>query len=121
MAFKWNNFIIDKYATFKTSFTLKTTIPADKTGYSARMLIRNSFEDPTVLCELSTGNGRLSLTGSDINSVNFGFNIPKAVTGALQNKEKFVVYDVFLTAPSDGEAKKVMYGIIRVRESSTHD
>ncbi|AWJ93853.1 hypothetical protein Sp245p_28965 (plasmid) [Azospirillum baldaniorum] len=38
------------------------TTPVDLTGYTARMQVRKTAKSPIVVADLSTGNGRISLT-----------------------------------------------------------
>ena len=88
------NIEIDKGATFRHSIiwesgtTLSNTSPVDLTGATARLVIRSSVTDATVLVELNTSNGGLTLGGvngtidifiSNIESTAFTFN--KAVYG----------------------------------------
>ena len=61
---QWN-FTADQGATLSKVITYKTSAgtPIDLTGYSARMMLRDRVSSSTVVLELTTGNGRISLGG----------------------------------------------------------
>lgn len=41
---------------------IESLVPADLTGYTARMQVRKHVESPHILLELTTGNGRITVT-----------------------------------------------------------
>ncbi len=58
--------LIEQGATFRDGFILKTgtgetAVPADLTGYTARMQIREEIDSSAVLIELTTENGRIDI------------------------------------------------------------
>ena len=58
------SFKLEQGATFyrRLKWTDAEGTPKDLTGYTAKMQIRTIVTSPTVLCELSTSNGRITLT-----------------------------------------------------------
>jgi hypothetical protein len=58
-----HNFTIEKGATFTRRITLKdkvTNLPLDLTGYTVKLMARQSYGSPIVL-DLSTTNGKITL------------------------------------------------------------
>lgn len=58
---------IEQGATFRRRLTWKTgtpALPVNLTGYTARMQIRGELTDATVLLELTTENGGITLGGT---------------------------------------------------------
>jgi hypothetical protein len=51
-----------QFAWYNVDSVTKVKTPVDLTTYSAKMQIRSREGDPTVLLELSTNNGKVSLT-----------------------------------------------------------
>lgn len=60
------NFTIEQGATFKSRLIWKTQTGQviKLIGWSAKMQIRKTVDDPTVVLELSTVNGRIALGGT---------------------------------------------------------
>lgn len=67
MAAATDNLIIDKGATFKKTYVYQDSSrnPIDLTGYTAKMQIRPYIGSSTVIVELSTANGRITITPSE--------------------------------------------------------
>lgn len=61
------NFTIYQGATFGRVLTWKdeNATPIDLTGYTARMHIRSSVDDDTIIASLTTENGGITLGGED--------------------------------------------------------
>ncbi|MDA0630796.1 MAG: hypothetical protein O2981_05395 [Proteobacteria bacterium] len=61
-----HNFTIDQGATFSRTITVKNYDESlyNLTGHTARMQIRRQIEDTTVMLELTTENGRITLGGA---------------------------------------------------------
>lgn len=60
------NIKVEQGATFSLPITWKAgepAVPVNLTGCTARMQIRKKLEDPVVLLELTTANGRIALGG----------------------------------------------------------
>lgn len=53
-------FIVNQPAPIGTP--VESLVPADLTGYTARMQVRKHVESPLVLLELTTSNGRITIT-----------------------------------------------------------
>ena len=88
---------IEQGATFNPVLTWKDQAgtPIDLTGYTARMQIRATVDSSTVIHELSTANGELTLGGT-AGTITFG--IPAATTAGFTFDE--AVYDLELTDAS---------------------
>lgn len=58
---------IEQGATWRTVLTVKddTGQPVDLTGYTARMQIRQDYDTTTVLAELTTANGGITINGDN--------------------------------------------------------
>lgn len=61
------NLIIEQGATYQKKLIWQDNdkTPIDNTGSTGRMQIRASKEDPTILLELTTENGRMTLGGAN--------------------------------------------------------
>jgi hypothetical protein len=62
-----HNFTIDQGATFSRNIVVKNYDDSlyDLTGHTARMQIRREIESTTVMLELTTENGRITLGGDE--------------------------------------------------------
>lgn len=80
-------------ATFSRRFVWKDAegVPFDLTGWTAHMQVRSSASSPAVVLDLSTDNGRITITGGEI-----ALYVSAAETNDLR-RGKFV-YDLELTA-----------------------
>lgn len=61
------NLVLEQGTTFKHTFYWRDAdgvTPIDLTGYTARMQIRSSYDATSFLLELTTENGRISITPS---------------------------------------------------------
>ncbi len=99
---------IEQGATFNPVMTWKDQAgnPIDLTGYTARMQIRATVDDSTVIHELSTTNGELVL-GGVAGTITFG--IPATTTASFTFQE--AVYDLELTA-LDGTVTRLLKGSV---------
>lgn len=89
--------------------------PVDLTGWSARMQLRSSQPDETVILELQTADSTILLGGT--NGV-IQFNLTGAQTAVLDFDR--AVYDLFLYGPAAGEpAQKPLEGIVILDRSVT--
>jgi hypothetical protein len=52
------------YTAYSSGGIIEYNLPVDLTGYTARMQIRAKLEDTTVLLELTTENGRISINNT---------------------------------------------------------
>lgn len=89
-AFK-QNLTIEQGATFDKSYLWKAgkpLVPVDMTGYTGRMQIRTVVDSVTVLHELSTMNGEITLGSNGI----VRMTIPAAITEAFSFTS--AVYDL---------------------------
>lgn len=61
-----HNFIMEQGATFKRDIFVKDSAgnPWDLTGYSARMQIRQTVDDPSTLLDISTATGEITITAA---------------------------------------------------------
>lgn len=107
---------IDQGATFRRKLVWKTGDPAQPVnlnGYSARMQIRASLTSPTVLHELTTGNGGITLGGV---SGEVDLHIPASVTTAFDWVAG--VYDLEMIAPN-GDVRRLIEGAVQVSREVT--
>src|SRR5665213_576951 len=88
---------IEQGATFyrKLQWTDSASVAINLTGYTAKMQLRSSPSDATVILELSTGDGLIVLTA---NTGTIELTIPASTTTSLTVKS--AVYSLVLTAPS---------------------
>lgn len=109
------NFTIEQRATFKRTLIWRSKLkrPINLTGYTARLQIRASAADPTVLLELSTSNGRIIITplAGKIELI-----VSDEDTSLLTFKSG--VYDLKLFAP-DGTSYRLLEGKILISEGVT--
>lgn len=106
------NLLVEQGATFS-----KTLVWKDKnkrainlTGYTARMQIRKTVGDATVIYELTTANGRITFPAAGT----IKLNIPAAVTSTLQSG----VYDLEMIAPN-GDVLRLIEGKVTVSPEVT--
>lgn len=69
--------------------------PIDLTGYSARMQIRQTAWDPTVLADMTTGNGKITISAP---TGEVAIHLTAAETSALSFAT--AVYDLEIVAPN---------------------
>lgn len=111
------NFLCEQGAKFERVLTL--TDPEgealDLTGYSIAMQVRRDVRSDTVVVELSTEGGEITI-GEDGQITLF---LPATVTAELESDG---VYDLELVPPSGPEyAEKVLRGLFRVEREVTRD
>jgi hypothetical protein len=105
------NMTCDQGSTFLRTFVLEYQDaidpnlyhPHNLSGYTARMQIRRDISSSTVLAELTTENGKISVGGS---------NGEVTVTMTAQQTaliERSGVYDIEIVSPS-GEVQKIVRG-----------
>lgn len=111
------NIVADQGATLSRTIVWKD--PAKKpilmTGYRARMQVRTATESPTVVLELTTENGRITLhpTNGQIQLI----VSDEDMSSVPENK---YVYDLELIAPSSElYIYKLLYGNFAVRAEVT--
>lgn len=108
-------------ATFRRNFTIyqpslpgASALPVNLTGYSARMQVRPEVESDTVLVELTTENGRITLGG--VNGTLL-MQIEAAITSMIASDG---VYDLEIYN-SDDEVYRVIKGKFIVDPEVTRD
>jgi len=108
------NLTVEQEATYK-----KRLIWRDKNrrvinlgGYTGKMQIRETYTSNTVLYELSTVNGRMSLSTAGVIELNISSNDTASLKGG--------VYDIVLTAP-DGTDIRLAQGKLMVSPAVTKD
>lgn len=108
--------VIEKGATYRKLFQLKdkSKVPIDLTGYIGRMHIRTSAASSTILLELTTENGRMTITPLE---GKVELYISKTDTTAITTKGN-AVYDLELES-SGGEVLKMIRGTISFIEEIT--
>ena len=107
----------DQGATLRRTFTISTQgdtpVPWNLTGFTARMQVRTSIEDPTVVLEATTTNGRLAIGPNPGELV---LVVSATDTDALAAGS--YVYDLELVSPS-GEVTRLLEGTLVVRRAVT--
>lgn len=115
MAAPTYNIMVEQGSTFILSIVWKdpTGVPYDLTGYVARMQLRRSLSDTTVLLEATTTNGYIVLgtTGGTVD-----VSIPAAVTAALNFVDG--VYDIELESGA-GIVKRLIQGAVELSKEVT--
>lgn len=108
------NLTVEQGATFvkRLVWRDKAKRPISLSGYTAKMQIRESASSATVLFELSTANGRISMPGSGV----IEMTIAVADTFNVKNG----VYDLMLYAPS-GQQIRLVEGKVVVSPGVTRD
>lgn len=110
-----HNFTIEQGATLMKPFIWKDSdgVPVDLTGYTAKMQVRQSPQSGTVLLELSTSNGRITLGGA---AGTITLALTAAITAAIAWRRG--VYDIELTS-GDGTVTRLLEGEIQVSKEVT--
>lgn len=112
------NIICNQGATFQRSITWTDSArnPYDISNYSARMQVRSNTSSSTVILELTTGNGRISLgnTTATKGQVNLlvGANVTTNLTPGLY------VYDLELVSDT-GVVDRILEGNFKVNAEVT--
>lgn len=109
------NIVIEQGATFQLPLTLRGSNkrPINLTGHTAKLQIRESHASLDVLMELSTTNGKITITPA---SGRIDIVITDEETSAITWKT--AVYDLVLYAP-DGTARRLIEGKVTVSEGVT--
>jgi len=109
------DFEIEQGATLAKSFVWKTSdaVVIPLTSYTARMQIRASVSSPTILLELSTANGLISISPNE-GKVTLTVG-PTVTSGITWRRGK---YDLELTSPA-GVVTRLLYGDITVSQEVT--
>lgn len=92
--------------------TGNVVLPLD--GFQARMVVRPNLDSDEVLVDLSTANGRITITEDD----HFSLFLTAAETNALTPWDEPGVYDLQLI-PSGEEPWYLLYGPMPFSKSST--
>lgn len=88
-------------------------LPLDLTGCTAKLQVRLTASEPTVLIELSTTNGRIVL-GGVTGTVNITFEPSDTLTQTFRQ----AVYDLFLYWPS-GAVWRLFEGSVALKRTVT--
>ncbi len=117
MAAGKQDFIIEQGGTWSRVLTWKIAggNPVDLTGYTARMQLRLTPEDPTIILEFNTTAGptmgtivlggvagtiTLNLTPAQTAGLKYDGPLEDVVEGADSANGKIAVYDLLLTSPT---------------------
>jgi hypothetical protein len=106
---------ISQGATFRKRYVWKTgkpRVPVNLTGATARLQVRSNVVATTVLLELTTSNGGISLGGTD-GSIEL-FLSPSATTAIPWS---LGVYDLFVYMPS-GDTVHLIGGTVYIQKTS---
>jgi tRNA threonylcarbamoyladenosine modification (KEOPS) complex Pcc1 subunit len=88
--------------------------PIHMNGYTARMQVRTSVDSDTVVIELSTENGRITLGNTDGT-----VNLRIAAEDMINIPSAQYVYDLELVAPVSNDVYKLINGNFVVRTEVT--
>jgi len=97
-------------ATYSQTINYKTGSPAafvNTTGYSARMQLRTSYSAASASLELTTSNGRISLTNAGVITL----SLTATETAALAAGR--YVYDLEMVS-SGGQVTRLLEGVVTV-------
>lgn len=107
--------IVYKGSTFKASFVLtQDGLPFDLDGWSARMQIRETIDSATVVSELTTENGGITIdhvTATDGTTVSWGYTLLLSATATAAISVSSGVYDIELVN-SAGEVGRIQGGSV---------
>lgn len=109
------DFTIEQGATFPLICTYKDDAGAaqDLTGFTARMHVRSSVNDPNTLLEATTENGLINIEGA------YGrIELVLSATDTAAITWKRGVYDLEIESP-DGEVKRLLKGRVTVDREVT--
>lgn len=90
---------------------------ADLTGLKLRMQVRAAAEDPTVVVELATDNGRLLVIPPDAQG---RWNISAELAAVKDIKPGAYVYDVLAISKTDARVWRRQKGALTVEQGVTH-
>jgi len=102
-------------ATYSQTINYKTGSPAafvNTTGYSARMQLRTSYSAASASLELTTSNGRISLTNAGVITL----SLTATETAALAAGR--YVYDLEMVS-SGGQVTRLLEGVVTVSPEVT--
>lgn len=109
------NITCDQGATFQRSisWTDSAKNPYDLTSYTARMQVRPNVSSTSVILELTTGNGRITLTSTEWNvNLLVAANVTANLTPGLY------VYDLELVS-GGGVVSRIIEGNFKVKAEVT--
>mgnify|MGYP000337768281 CR=1 FL=1 len=109
------NITCDQGATLHKSISWNNSAnsPYNLTGYSARMQVRPTVDSTTVILELTTGNGRITLGSTEYN---ISLLVSASVTDGLT--PGLYVYDLEIVSPS-GVVDRILEGNFKVKAGVT--
>jgi hypothetical protein len=103
------NFVCEQGQTFRRVLKLtqradpadldSPKVPINLTGFQVAMQVRKDFVDPSVLIELTTDNGRISVSGVE------GLILLELSAAETQTLTRSGVYDLEIIAPNEDETR----------------
>jgi len=105
------NITCDQGATFQKAISWNDSAnnPYNLTGYSARMQVRPTAESTTVILELTTANGRITVGSTEYN---VNLLVSAAITDGLT--PGLYVYDLEIVSPA-GVVDRILEGNFKVK------
>lgn len=106
---------VNQGATWSQVINWKTGSPAtpvNTTGYTARSQWRSAYASSTVVMELTTGNGRISLTNAGVITLSLTATETAAIAAGRY------VYDLELVS-SGGQVTRLLEGVVTVTPEVT--
>ena len=115
MAAGKRDIFIEQGATFRMNLVWKDSneVPVNLTGYTARMQIRRTYNNPSTLLSLSTANGAIALGGSAGT-----ITIVGAATMTDDMASRLGVYDLELQS-ADGTVTRLLEGKVTISPEVT--
>lgn len=115
MAAGYHDILIEQGATFRLSLVWKDSngVPVNLTGYSARMQVRRTVNNPTKLLDFTTSNGAITLGGATGTVTVVG-----AATLTDDVPPRSGVYDLELQS-ADGTVTRLLEGKVTITPEVT--
>lgn len=112
------NFTIEQGATYERSFTWKNSagVPIDLTGYTIRLMAKNTVDETTPLITLSTVSPPGGITVTDPATGTWTISLSPATTAAYKFDK--IVYDLEVQSLG-GVVKRLLEGIITLSKEVT--
>ena len=114
MAAATHNIVIEKGATLKLPLRLKDSlgVALNLTGYSGRMQVRESLDNPLPALNLTTAGGHITVDAQGLLYVKASAALTDALTITAG------VYDLELEAPN-GDVDRLLEGRVRIKPAVT--
>lgn len=106
-----------KRLTWKSGPTISEAKLVDLTGCVARAAIRENYDDPAALLDMTTENGRIVLDGA---AGTIDLELAAETTAGLPYLKDGALWDLEIEWP-DGDVCRLFQGVVRISREVTHD